>query len=422
MTLVSAVALLASILLASPPATAPAAAPSRSPAPADKLHLPRASGGRLTFAPRPVRIPFDLRGNHIQFRGRVNDSDSLWMVLDSGASANVIDAGCAERLGLEVASRGQGRGAGGMVEAGRIASATVRLPGATLDGAPIAAMPLASMERRTGRAIGAILGHPLMSRCVVRIDYAAQTLELLPPDSFEYAGDGAILPLTFENRHPYVTARLTLPGQAPIEGRFVLDLGSSQALILTPTFTGKRHVVESLPRTIEGRGHGLGGEVPWRVGRVPRLELGGVAFDGPVTMLPVSDHTFVGSSETVGNIGGEILRRFTVIFDYPRRRMILEPNSDLREPFEVDMSGINPIMGPADSKALEVEWVLPGSPAEETGVRAGDLIERVDGRPVLDLGIPGLREMLRRPGVTYRLSLRRGDERFEISLTTRRLI
>ena len=392
-------------------------------APRAERHTGPTDRGSLSLAPGPdgVRIPIDLRGNHIYFRGRIDDSDSLWMVLDSGASANVIDAGVARALGLATTSI-DARGAGGRVEAGLVQEATLRLPGATLTGAPITTMPLESFKRQTGRAMEAIIGHPLMDRCVVRIDYLGRTLELLPADTFEYTGKGIVLPLTFEHRLPYITARLTLPGRKPVEGRFVIDLGSSRALILSPTFVKKEKVLEAIPKTIEARGRGVGGPVTSRMGRVARLDIGGIGLDQLVTTMPISETTHISAAGTTGNIGGEILRRFTVTFDYPRKRMILEPNARLGEPFEGDMSGIAPRMGPDGSGALEVEWIQPVSPAAEAGVRPNDLIERIDGRPALEVGVPGLREMFLREGATYRLLIRRGDERIEVALTTRRLI
>jgi hypothetical protein len=410
-------------LLAAAAATggdAPAAVATAPASPATRHSM--GGSGRLTLGPGQVRIPFDRRGNHIYMRGRVNDSDSLWIVLDSGASGNVIDAALAKRLGLEVSSRGQGRGAGGTVEAGQVRSVTLRLPGATLEGAPIATMPLEPFRRQTGRSMDAIVGAPLLDRCVLRVDYAARTIELLPAETFEYTGRGAILPLSFIHRHPYVEARVTLPGREPIEGRFVIDLGSSQALILTPTFIRERGVMETLPRTIEGRGRGVGGIVPSRIGRVARIEVGGYGFDQPITGLPVSEKSMVGASDAIGNIGGEILRRFTVTFDYARRRMILEPNAQFGDPFEADMSGIAPRMGPDGSDALEVEWVQSDSPASEAGLKDADLIEAVDGKPALEVGVPALREMFRRAGATHRLTIRRGEERKEVTITTRRLI
>lgn len=367
-------------------------------------------------------IPFDMYANHVYMRGRINDSDSLWVVLDSGASANVIDDGVARALGLEIAGGGMAHGAGGSVEQGMVRDATLRLPGATLSGASFGVIPLDAFRRQTGRGMDVIVGHPLLSRSVVRIDYVARTLEILPADTFRYEGSGTVIPITFEQRLPYIDARITLPGRKPIEGRFVIDLGSSQALILSEPFVRKEQVREAVPKTIQTRGRGVGGQVQSLIGRVTALEFGGVRLDRPTAVMRTSDQGTISAPGTAGNIGGEILKRFTVIFDYSRKRMILEPNARFGTPFEADMAGLGMRMGPEGSGTLEVEWILPESPAAEAGLLPEDLIERVDERPAVEVGVTGLREMFRRDGETHRLVVRRGTERKEIALTTRRLI
>ncbi|HKQ58579.1 MAG TPA: aspartyl protease family protein, partial [Candidatus Eisenbacteria bacterium] len=313
------------------------------------------------------------------------------------------------------------QGAGGRVEVQTVRSATVRLPGATLAGAPITTMALDAFKRQTGRAMEVIIGHPLFDRSVVRIDYLNRVMELLPAEGYEYTGTGVVLPLTFEQRLPYITARVTLPGREPVEGRFVIDLGSTQALILTPGFAEKVKALDAFPRTIEARGRGVGGQLPSRIGRVSRLEIGGIGFDQAVTMIPASA-AHVGAEGAIGNIGGEILRRFVVTFDYTHKRMILEPNNRLADPFEADMSGMGMRMGPEGSATLQVDWIQSPSPAAEAGLKANDLIEQVDGRPALEVGVPGLREMFRRAGERHTFSVRRGEERLEIEFTTRRMI
>lgn len=367
-------------------------------------------------------IPIDVRGNLVYLRGRINDSDSLWMVIDSGASANAIDAGVAQALGLEISEGGLAHGAGGSVEQGMVHDATLRLPGATLAGAQFGTIPLGAFKLQTGRAMDAILGHPLFSRSVVRVDYVARTLDILPAATFRYSGRGVVIPLTFEQQLPYVTARITLPGRAPIKGRFVIDLGSSQALILSEPFVRRERVLEAVPRTIQTRGRGVGGQAQSLVGRVTGLELGGLRIDRPTAVMRVSDQGLISAPGTAGNIGGEILRRFTVTFDYSRKRMILEPNPRFGDAFEADMAGLGMRMGPEGSGTVQVEWILPASPAAEAGLLPEDLIERVDDRSALEVGIPGLREMFRRDGETHHLGIRRGETRIEITLTTRRLI
>src|SRR5262249_3171269 len=151
-----------------------------------------------------------------------------------------------------------------------------------------------------------ILGYPLLSRSVVRVDYLAHTLEIIAPDHFEYTGNGAIVPLTFVEGLPYITARLTLPGgQAPIEDRFVIDLGSTQALILAEPFVRERRVLDAMPHTIQNRSRGVGGPVQSQAGRVSRLEFAGLTIDQPIAVLRTTRQGTV--SAYAGNIGGDIL-------------------------------------------------------------------------------------------------------------------
>jgi len=81
-------------------------------------------------------------------------------------------------------------------------------------------------------------------------------------------------------------------------------------------------------------------------------------------------------------------------------------------------------LDPALAEALGVEAegalvneVMPGTPAAEAGLEAGDVIVAVDGRRVEDLG--DLRRMVGReqPGTELVFEVRRGDEELELSAT-----
>jgi len=74
------------------------------------------------------------------------------------------------------------------------------------------------------------------------------------------------------------------------------------------------------------------------------------------------------------------------------------------------------------TRSLKVLWLQDGSPATEAGLAPDDVIEAVDGRPVAETPPPTLREKFQQPGKTYRLTVRRGGTRLEVTLTTRRLI
>lgn len=74
-----------------------------------------------------------------------------------------------------------------------------------------------------------------------------------------------------------------------------------------------------------------------------------------------------------------------------------------------------------DGRSVVVSAVRPGSRAEVLGVRAGDVVERLNGAPVASA-----REFYRRvldapPGSVVRLQLRRGEALQEVELPARQL-
>jgi hypothetical protein len=256
----------------------------------------------------------------------------------------------------------------------------------------------------------------------VEIDYARSVLTVHEPDRFRYRGTGTALPITFVGQHPYVKGRITLPGEKPIEGRFVIDTGSTQALVLNPTFVEANRALEKVPRSIRVRLGGVGGPSISPMGRIERLELGAYSMSGPTAVLrqPGPGHTSAEGS--AGNIGGDILRRFKVILDYPRKRMILERGPSFEEVFQADMSGLQFWVRDDSTRAVEVVIVQDRSPGSDLGVAVGDVLETFDGRPVTPSELVDLRRRLREEGRTFRLGMRRGQARSELTLTTRRLI
>ena len=368
-----------------------------------------------------ARVPFELNGNLAFLQVRVNGSKPFWFVLDTGAHGSSINATVARDLDLARGRAGKSFGAAGPVANVEIRNVTLDVGGALLKDLSIAGMPLADLETTAGRPIDGILGSELFRRWVVRIDYDAKELALYEPAAFDYRGSGEILPVDFHDEHPYVRAKVTLPGRvAPFEGQFVVDAGSNLPLILLPGFVEQNELRPSLPPTLDTFGRGVGGELVLPIGRATRLDLGRFALDSPVTAFPKSG-TF-GRAGKAGNIGSAVLRRFRVTFDYSRRRMILEPGARFGEPFDYDMSGLQLVSESPSFEIVRVNRVLANSPAADAGIRPADEILAISGRPSKEIRLAELREMLRQPGKSYSLVVRRGGETLSVDLKTRRLL
>jgi len=84
-----------------------------------------------------------------------------------------------------------------------------------------------------------------------------------------------------------------------------------------------------------------------------------------------------------GLIGSDILRRFNMIINYPKREIHLLPNSHYRDEFDYSYTGMN--MFYADGKIITDE-VIEGSPAERGGLKKGDIILAVNNNFTNDIG------------------------------------
>jgi S1-C subfamily serine protease len=123
-----------------------------------------------------------------------------------------------------------------------------------------------------------------------------------------------------------------------------------------------------------------------------------------------------------GNIGAGVLKRFIVTLDYEHRQMYLKPvGTPVADLDTFDRAGlwIN-----ASANGYKVADVTAHAPADMAGVRAGDEIVEVDGKPAASIPVYDMRKKLRNDpvGTVIGLTVMRGGERKSISVTLRDLI
>jgi len=294
----------------------------------------------------------------------------------------------------------------------------------SITGQTIVAISLGGVETVFGRPVDGILGYDLISRCVVTLDYLDEHLDLHDPQTFAYTGTGTAIPLRVEDGHPHVTLTVVPHGGTPIECDVTVDSGASGAISFTAPFTAEHDLLASLPDVLEeSGGYGVGGETRASYGRLATVAIGPHVMTDVLCSFSADTAGMGANPNTAGLLGGEILKRFTVTFDYENGWMYLQPNETLAEPFEREMSGMAVITGgPGAFDAYTVHRVLPGSPAETADIRVGDELVSVDGRPASELSLPELKEHLRRPGMEVTLTLRRDGETVTAVMTLRRLI
>ncbi len=281
-------------------------------------------------------IHFQLADSLIYIQASLNGSQPLWMMLDTGSSVTVFDESISKTLGVPFLGEGNAYGPGqGSVQKLAFAShTTLMFAGEELGDQTVATLPLEWFSREVGRSTDGFLGSNVFRNYVVEIDYANQALRLYDPATYSYSGPGQRLPLQFIwHDIPTVRAEVVAIDGTAITGVFLVDSGATTAIWLAKAFSNAHPEFLSAQETTEvPKVVAVGGELSARIGRVPAIRLGGFVVPMPLTQFSQNTSGIFATPNLAGTIGAQMLRRFTVIFDYSRGEMILEPNEHFGDP------------------------------------------------------------------------------------------
>lgn len=380
-----------------------------------------ASAAPAPAAPQRVVIPFEFANLNVYVPVTVGQR-RLWFLLDTGCKSALIDLALANSLHLEMGdSVAVGGGGKNPVMGHFLKNSPFGIAGLAGFTQPLfLALPLGDLSRASGREVAGIIGYDFIRQFVLSIDYQRRTLTVQDTTGFHYEGKGESFPITFNaSSHPLVKARVMDRG--PIDGTFVFDLGSGAAIILNKPFVDERHLLAGRRTVPWLQGRGLGGQIAGSVGRMKEFQLGSYRIPDPVVVFSQAESGPFASPEVQGNIGAAILDKFTVTLDYCRNRIILEPNSNFSKHQEYNRSGLALTSTGADYRTYMVDAIEERSPASDAGLKPGDVLTAVNGRPAADYSLSDIRMMFQ-DVAKCELTVLRGDERLQVRLVLRRVI
>jgi Aspartyl protease/PDZ domain len=372
-----------------------------------------------------VAIPFELVNRHIVLTVRVNNSRPLSFVLDTGDSVALIDLDLAKELGLNLKGEVKVHGVGAELSTALfVHDSSFTISGFDGFSQPVTlAMPLRNLAPRLGHDFDGIIGSEFIKQFVVEVDYEARLIKLHDKDKFTYSGPGESISVHLNAvGHPVIEAEVTPMASDPIKGKFVLDLGASDALALYSPFVAERHLIGPNLKTIRALGGaGAGGESTGQIGRASELKIGKFRISNPITLFSEDKTGNFAKTDLLGDIGMPIMSKFRIFLDYGHDRIILEPNSTFAEPFDRAFSGLSAQAEGQDYRTFRVKEVLENSPASEGGLQVNDIITAIDGKSASQLTLTKLFEMFERP-VSYKLTVRRGEQTLQVTLKPRKLV
>jgi hypothetical protein len=353
-------------------------------------------GFSLADGKKKAQIPIEINNNLVVVPVVLNGMLPLKFIVDTGVRTAILTQKTfSDILNLSYSRKYTISGPGGVkvVDAFVTNNVSLELPGVIGRGHALLVLEEDYLELRNylGTDVHGILGYELFSRFIVEINYDKKVMTLTVPERFKKPRRFHTVPIRIEDTKPYATTQIHLASDTVMEAKLLVDSGASHGLMLEPTSHPLITVPEHAVSSVIGRG--LGGEITGKVGRITSLKLGPYKLHRAIANFPdpnsYMDSLKMGSTPRHGAIGGEVLSRFTVIFNFPKEEMYVKKNSSFRKKFYYNLSGLTIKAKGSALDIFEVTSVRDQSAGSRAGLMEGDLVTTLNGisTRLLDLNI-----------------------------------
>ncbi len=284
-----------------------------------------------------------------------------------------------------------------------------------------------------GIPVHGIIGYELFRDFVVELNYGAGNIKFHNPEKYVFnpKKKSLTLPLDIVNRKAFIKGSIIMNESEDIPVNLLVDTGSSDALWL---FHDAEKGIDIPDKNYEDYlGKGLNGDIFGKRTKINGVKIGDFKLKNAKAAFPYREsfYSIKNLGDRNGSVGGEILKRFNIVFDYPNQRINLKKNGKFSTPFQYNLAGIalqhngmrfiaqsiadsrgvvrvgergnnfgnvQILMGDRTRLSLVPEIVVSairaGSPAQEAGIREGDVILAVNGKEVHNYKLQEILKML----------------------------
>lgn len=262
-------------------------------------------------AAQPVTVPLKEVDGHYYVQVGLHGKP-MWFLLDTGAQGVFVDSAAAAAAGLKPEGRVEITGAQRTGSLGVAALDSLQIGSATL---PLREATVLDLHNVTGsfQADG-VLGYPLFASAEVEFDPAADSMTIAKPGTLR--PQGSALPIDADRRLVEVDGKVN-----GAQGRFVIDTGNSNELLLFDPFLRKHGGLIPPGDRHFARNYGAGGGVGALTAIVDELDLGPYRFFNRYTDLMLADRGAFADRVDAGNVGIGVLRNLILTFDIANDRL-----------------------------------------------------------------------------------------------------
>ena len=288
-----------------------------------------------------------------------------------------------------------------------------------------------NISSQIGIPVNGIIGYHFFQNNSVKINYNTKKITIYKSNKefLKTQNQYSKTPLLFHDGKPYVVAKTTFETLEELDTKLLIDTGNTDAIWLFKEKSSK--IILPKIHFDDFLGKGFSGDVFGKRGRIKTFELGTFKLNNPLVAFP--DAASTTSIDTIlnrlGSIGSEIMKRFTIIFDYKNEFLYLKKNNNFNIPFQFNMSGIeiqhqglqwisesyeeNPALannfvdvnGNKVANNLKYKFTLKpiyiianirkNSPADLAGLKKGDLIITINSKNGYNFSLQDINDLLK---------------------------
>ena len=362
----------------------------------------------ITGHRKAIHVPFRIIRNMIVIKADINGEGPFYFILDTGVGYMVItdpevvkSVDIIRTRTIKMSGLGEGRD----LDAYVTNPLQIDIGGLTNPNlaAAIFKEDHFGLSNYAGMPIAGLIGYDFFNGLTVKIDFADSTLTAFNPNKFKLKKKYTGVPISIEGNKPYLTAHIKMKDSSQRDCKLIVDLGAGHPLSLENMHTETMGALKSIPANL---GMGLNGLICGRISRVSELDIGQFVFKDVLASFPEENKNYIGGVKRDGSLGIDILKRFHLIIDYPHNMIYFKPRTDLKEPFEHDMSGMEYYSGGDGLKHVIIASVEPGSAADKVGLSKDDELISINFKPVNKMSLDDIDAIFRsRDGLSLLLEV-----------------
>ena len=291
------------------------------------------------------KIPFKLINNLVVIPVEVNGT-TLTFLLDTGVSSTIMFS-LSEVDSLELNNtetvKIRGLGEGGSITALKSEENTLKIGKALDNDHTIFVIydKSLNLSTRMGIPIHGIVGFEFFKNLIVKTNYISKKLTFYNPKTYQpkKCKNCEIFDIRFKNKKVYLNIDIVTEAMSK-EVTLLIDSGSSDAIWI---FDDKDFINTTLKNSFDDfLGQGLSGGIFGKRSKLSKIEIGAFQLKNVKVAFPDKEsiENIKFFEERDGSIGGDILKRFTIIYDYPNNKISLKKNGLYKAPFHYNMSGL----------------------------------------------------------------------------------